>query len=82
MIKNVIIVMLLGIIGWLVWLIENDDSRYNPTKKTVKEKMHETVIESKEKTLEGLQKAGKIINETSTKLLEEERARQQAEQHQ
>ncbi len=74
MIKNFIIVTLLGIIAWLVWLIETDDSRYSPMKKSVKEKMHETVKETSEKALEGLQKTGEILSETSKKMLEESKS--------
>jgi|UPI00035CCB79 hypothetical protein len=71
MIKDIIIVLLLGVIAWLVWLIETDESRYDPTKQSVKDKMHETVKETGEKTLHGLQKTGEIISETSKQVLEE-----------
>jgi len=71
MIKDIIIVCLLGVIAWLVWLIETDQSRYDPTKQSVKDKMHETVKETGEKTLHGLQKTGEIISETSKQVLDE-----------
>ncbi|MDQ6978566.1 MAG: hypothetical protein Q9M09_00135 [Mariprofundaceae bacterium] len=71
MIKNIIIIFLLGVIAWLVWLIETDDSRYDPTKQSIKDKMHETVKETGEKTLHGLQKTGEAISETSQKMLDE-----------
>jgi len=71
MIKDIIIVCLLGVIAWLVWLIETDDSRYDPTKQSIKDKMHETVKETGEKTLHGLQKTGEIISETSKQVLDE-----------
>ncbi len=74
MIKNIIILALIGIIAWLIWLIETDDSRYSPNKQSVKEKVHEAVKETGEKTLEGLKVTGEIINESRKKVLEENNA--------
>lgn len=71
MIKNLIIICLLGIIAWLVWLIETDDSRYEPSKQTVKEKVHEAIKETGEKTLKGLKVTGEIISESSKKVIED-----------
>jgi len=71
MIKNIMILCLIGIIAWLVWLIETDDSRYAPNKQSVKEKVHEAVKETGEKTLQGLKVTGEIINESRKRVLEE-----------
>jgi hypothetical protein len=71
MIRNIIIICLLGVIAWLVWLIETDDSRYDPSKQSIKDKMHEAVKETSEKTLHGLVKTGEAISETSQKMLDE-----------